>query len=388
MEWGLGRNERGTPWTSLIAGSTVVATGAMPGFLTAALVPRIRHDFHLSASSLGLTIALFYCACAVMSTPAGHLVERIGLVRGMRLGAASTLACCVAVALFAHSAAELTLLLLIGAAGNALAGPAVSALLKRDIPAVKQGLAFGAQQAGAPAGAALAGLMLPAIAIPFGWRWAFVITGTVAIGATLVAARGPDTPHEVVQVAAERGRAAVAVRLLALAAVFASFAGTGMISFLVVYAVHSGIREGIAGLLLSAVSLGAAISRVVTGRLVDRSGADPRKLVAVMMTGSAAGFLLLLAATPVPVAVGALIAGGIGWAWPGSLTLAVVRHSPGAPAWAVGTLMAGLFAGAVVGPLLVGLLANSQHYPIAWVACAAGALLAAGTVILPATRSR
>ena len=375
-----------SPWRSLGAGATVVATGAMPGFLTAVLAPRIRGDFPFSASSLGLSIALFYLACALLSTPAGHLVERVGLVTGLRVGGATTLVCCLAVALLARSAAELAALLLLGAIGNALSGPAVGALLKRDIPAVKQGLAFGAQQAGAPGGSLLAGLMLPIIAIPFGWRWAFVVTGLVAISAALVAARGGTEPN-LERRDARHGQSVTAVRLLGIAAAFASFAGMGMISFLVVYALHSGMREGLAGLLLSAVSLGAAISRIATGRLADRSGSDPLRLVAVMMTGSAGGFLLLLAGTPVLVAVGALIAGSIGWAWPASLTLAVVRRSPDAPAWAVGVLMAGLFAGAVAGPLAVGFLANGHHYTIAWIACAVGALLAAGTVLLPAANS-
>src|SRR5947209_17500122 len=66
-----------TAWRSLVAGAIVVATGAMPGFLSASLAPRIRTDFGFSASSLGLAIAVFYAACALLSTPAGHLVERI-----------------------------------------------------------------------------------------------------------------------------------------------------------------------------------------------------------------------------------------------------------------------------------------------------------------------
>ena len=45
-------------------------------------------------------------------------------------------------------------------------------MLKAEIAVERQGGAFGAQQAGAPAGSLLAGLALPAVAIPFGWRWA------------------------------------------------------------------------------------------------------------------------------------------------------------------------------------------------------------------------
>jgi MFS family permease len=375
-----------TPWRSLLAGATMVATGAMPGFLSAGLAPRIRTDFGFSASSLGVAIAVFYGACAVLSTPSGHLVERLGLVRGLWIGATTTMVSCLAVAAFVHSAAALTALLVVGAVGNSLAGPAVSALLKRDVPPEKQGLAFGAQQAGAPAASLLAGLMLPVIAIPIGWRWAFVITGAIAVIAALVAASGGEAP-EARRRAPDRPRVSVAaVRVLGGAAIFASFAGTGMISFLVVYAVHTGVSEGLAGLLLGGVSLATVVSRIVTGRLADRSGGDPRALVAVMMAASATGFLLMIGGTPASVAAGALIAASIGWVWPGLLTLAVVRHSPEAPAWAVGVLMTGLFVGAVAGPLTVGLLVGGHHYAVAWIACAGAALLAAAITMHPAAR--
>ena len=77
--------------------------------------------------------------------------------------------------------------------------------------------------------------------------------------------------------------------------------------------------------------------------------------------------------------IGALLAGSLGWAWPGALTLAVVQRSPQAPAWAVGVMMTGLFAGAVAGPLIVGLLAEHDAFSAAWVVCAGFALLAAAT---------
>jgi MFS family permease len=133
--------------------------------LTASLAPRIRGDFAFGDSSLGLAVAIFYAVCAIVSTPCGRLVDRIGADWGIRIGAATTVACGIGVAALAHSTAELIALLLVGGIGNALAGPAVSALLRREVSGHRQGLAFGAQQSGAPLGALLAGLALPAIAM-------------------------------------------------------------------------------------------------------------------------------------------------------------------------------------------------------------------------------
>ena len=102
----------------------------------------------------------------------------------------------------------------------------------------------------------------------------------------------------------------------------------------------------------------------------DRRGQEPLRPVAAMLAVSVGGYLLLIAGEPALIVVAALLAGSSGWAWPGGLTLAVVQRSPAAPAWAVGVLMAGLFSGAIAGPLLVGVLAEQEQFAIAWSACA------------------
>jgi MFS family permease len=44
-------------------------------------------------------------------------------------------------------------------------------------------------------------------------------------------------------------------------------------------------------------------------------------------------------------------------------------------------MMTGLFAGAVIGPFLVGLLAENDAFTGAWIMCACFALLAAATIV-------
>src|SRR5919106_578205 len=275
--------------------------------------------------------------------------------------------------------ASLAPLLLIAGVANALGGPSVSALLKREVADHSQGLAFGAQQAGAPMGALLAGLALPALAIPFGWQWAFVAAAGLALFAVAFAPGAAATGARTAP-AGRHPRGFTSVHALGLAAVSASAAGVGFVSFLVTYAVDSGMSEEIAGLLLAGVSLVATISRIAVGVLADRAGQDPLRPVTAMLLASVLGYLLLTAGEPGVIAAAALLAGALGWAWPGGLNLAVVQRSPQAPAWAVGVMMTGLFAGAVGGPLLTGLLAEHDLFTLAWIACAGLALLAAGTI--------
>jgi MFS family permease len=369
---------------ALVAGTGLMISCVLPAFLTASLAPRIPDDFAFAGSGVGLAIAIFHVMCAVCSTPAGRLVERIGPGRGMRLTAAATAVSCMAIAALAQSVVSLIALLLVGGVANAMGGPSVSALLKREVAVRRQGLAFGAQQSGATLASLLAGLALPAVAIPFGWRWAFVLVAVLAIAAAALAPAGGAAPAAGARAARPRGLGAV--HALALAAAFASAAGVGFVSFLVLYAEHRGLSQAAAGLLLGAVSLAATASRVSVGVIADRRGQEPLRPVAVMLAASIVGYLLLIAGEPALIVVAALLAGTFGWAWPGGLTLAVVQRSPGAPAWAVGVLMAGLFTGAIVGPLVVGLLAEQERFAVAWGACATLALLAAATVA--ATRRR
>jgi predicted MFS family arabinose efflux permease len=103
---------------------------------------------------------------------------------------------------------------------------------------------------------------------------------------------------------------------------------------------------------------------------------------------SAPGFLLLSAGEPAVIVIAAVAAGGLGWAWPGGLTLAVVQRSPEAPAWAVGVMMTGLFVGAICGPLFTGFLAEHDRFTLAWIACATLALMAATTIALTLRHER
>jgi MFS family permease len=366
-------------WRALVTGVTLVATGALPSFLAASLAPRIRDDFPFGSSSLGLAAAVFYVVSMVLSTPLGRVVERFGAVAGLRASAALTALTCLAVAALADSAASLIAILGLAGVGNALASPAVSAALKHEIALPRQGLAFGSQQAGASLGAVLAGLALPAVAIPFGWRWAYVAVAAIALAAAAAAPRRIPRPAP-----GERGRPPKGlgvVHAIGLTAFFASAASVGFISFLVTYSVEKGIDESEAGVLLAVVSLCAAISRIGLGAVADRAGQDALRPVPAMFLVSAGAYLLLIAGEPLLIVVAALLAGSFGWAWPGALNLAVVQHSPQAPAWAVGVMLAGLFAGAVAGPLTLGVLGDGGHFTAGWVLCAAFALLATVTVV-------
>ena len=299
-------------------------------FLTAALAPRLDADMGFGVVSLGVAVAGFHVFSALAAPRFGRWVERVGPGRSVVLSALVAAFFAMAIAVAGRSAGAMIVLLTLAGVANGTSGPAASALLARTVPAGRRGLAFGAQQAGAPLAALLAGLGLSVAAGPLGWRATFVVAAVIALG---VAACAPCAGAMGPAVAAARPVAlgGSTLRTLAIAAVLASTVSTGMMAFLVAYAVDSGMTEHGTGVLLGTVSAVAMVSRVGLGLAVDRWGGDALALAGALLAAGALGCVALTAATPSLIAAGALVVGGVGWAWTGLFTLAVVRRHPDAP---------------------------------------------------------
>jgi MFS family permease len=372
----------------------LVAVGALPIFLTGSLAPELREDFSFGDALLGAAVGTFFAASTLTSAPAGRVVARIGGVAAVRLTAALAIGCSLGIAVLADSAASLIALLVIGGVGNAISSPAASAVLTRDVTQERHGVGYGALTAGAPVGSLVAGLALPLIAHPFGWRVAFLVAAVLALLAALLAGvRGGVEPAPALQEprAGADGRPPLrgwnSVHTLALAAALASAASTGLISFLVVFSVDSGISDDAAGALLAATGLAAAVSRIGVGTLADRApDRAPTNLLALLL-GASAGFVLLVSGIPALIAVGALVAGGLGWGWAGLMNLIAVREGRYDPAEAVGIVMSGLFLGALSGPVTIGLIASGAGFEVAWLFAAAAVLSAAATVAVAHPRT-
>jgi predicted MFS family arabinose efflux permease len=180
---------------------------------------------------------------------------------------------------------------------------------------------------------------------------------------------------------ADRRRLPRSVHVIALSAALASAAGIGMRSFLVVFAVSIGFASSAAGLLLAATGLVAIVSRIGFGVLGDRRPGRALHHAAALMLVCAFGFVLMAIGGDVPVIVGALLAGGLGWGWQSPVSLAVVTQNRDATAAAVGVQMSGFFAGALVGPLVLGVFAERGSYTGAWILCIALAVAAAAVVL-------
>jgi MFS family permease len=166
---------------AIVASAVLVIVGtAFPGLLVGGLAPEIQADLALSRPALGLAVAVFWLAAAVASAPAGRFVDRFGPLRGIHV--AGVLAALGALGVAAASSTSFLIAsLAVGGSANAFSTPGVSALASRAIPTERQGLAFGVQLAGPAIAALLAGLALPLLAGPVGWRTTFAAAAILAL---------------------------------------------------------------------------------------------------------------------------------------------------------------------------------------------------------------
>ena len=371
----------------------VVATtvGVSPVFLTGGMSVQIRGDLDFSLAALGLATTVFFGASALGSAPFGRLVDRVGSRRAMRLAGLASATALGGVALLAQSWSVLAALLALAGLANAMAQLGANRLVAGAVPVGHQGLAFGVKQAAIPTATLIGGLAAPLVALTVGWRAGFLAAAGVAlVVAALVPANAVAPEPEEGPVRAGSERTGTGTLLVMMAGfTLGSAAVVPLGSFLVESAVAVGVAPGRAGLLLAACSAVGICVRLGTGWWSDRRGRGTLQIVASLLVLGTAGFVLLaVAESCAVVTVGALLALGAGWSWPGLFNFAVVNENRSRPAEATGVTQTDASAGSAIGPLAFGLVVQESSFAVAWsvsavlAACAALAALAGRRLVL------
>jgi len=369
----------------------------------AVLAPALAEEMGISPSWIGVFVGLVYAGAMFASIGSVGFIERYGAIR---VSQACVLLCAGGIALVGVLPASAASLLA-GAAivlgiGYGPITPASSQVLARTTPPSQLALMFSIKQTGVPAGAALAGALLPAAALAIGWRAVAVYVGLAGILIALSAQptrRALDTDRQPgrafsLTVIADRLRLVAKTPALAeLAALSFAYAAVQvcLTSFLVVY-LHDTLHWSLvaAGLALTATTVGGVIGRIGWGAMADRTGAPRRVLTLIGLIAGACGLALACAMPGWPiVAVLTLAAvfGGTAIGWNGVQLSEIARHAPQGNAGAV-TGASGFitFSGVVIGPpLFAALAAMTTGYRSGFVLCS---LVSFGAAALFYWRSR
>lgn len=369
-----------------VSALTTTIAVSVPVFLVGGLAVQIGEDLDFSPAGLGLAVAAYFGTTALVSVPAGALVERYGATRVARWGIALAATSLLGVAALASSLWSLIAILALGAGANAMGQLASNTSLSQHVPARRQGLSFGIKQAAIPVSTLLSGAAVPVVALTVGWRWAFVLAAVLAAAAIRLVPAEPPVHRGATR---ERSRRATgALIVVGVAAMLAAASANALGTFLVDSAVARGISPGPAGL---ALTLGGAVcvaARIAGGWQADLRPGRQVGTIAALLACGAAGLALLALPGTLPLVAGVVLGFGLGWAWPGLLNFAVVRLYPQAPAAATSITQTGVYSGGFVGPLGLGALASAFGYPAMWAVAAVAMLLAAALMVLGSTLLR
>jgi MFS transporter, DHA1 family, multidrug resistance protein len=398
-----------SPFGSLpseVAVLTAVAFSVALGFgIVAPAIPLFAKDFGVTNFAAGAVISVFALMRFASAPPAGQLVNRLGervvMATGIGIVGVSSL-----LAGLSGSYAQLLVLRGVGGFGSAMFTVSSFALLLRVVAPDQRGRAAGAFQTGfllgAIAGPAFGGpLTAWSLRAPF-----FVYAATLLVAgsvATVFLARSALRRQEATSGDGDAGSPTDhAPTSLRTALRSSAYRGAVVNNFSVgwgIFGVRSSlipvfVVEGLqlgpswvgAGLVLSAVVQGFVL--IPAGRLVDTRG---RRLY--LRAGAALSLLAAVAlalAGGAPLFLVAMALYGAGSALLGVSTAAVVGDVIGGRGGTpVAAFQMASDAGAFIGPLVAGLLADRASFEVAFLATAAVAGLAlAMTLMMPETQQR
>lgn len=358
-----------------LLGVAMVTATYMQGALSV-LSPFVIDEFGISRSQLGLAFAAFSLVGAAASPVMGAFTDR-----GAR-GVLVTLFVLAGVGLAMSAAAPVFAWLVIGSAVGGLAlgagNPVTNRIISDQVPPARRGIVVGIKQAGPPLGLLTSGLVLPPLAVAFGWRTALAVSLVIpaiglAAGPFLVAGGGRDRgPAATGTTSPATRRAVLGLTVVGLGVAVALSA---TIAFLPLYAVEDiGVSPETAGLMASAFGLTGVAGRILWGGLAGRfRRASTALLVMSAAAVLASGALLAARWLGAPAVWGATVAlGGSAMAWHAVAWLFIIEEvGAGAVGRASGVMQIGNSVGFASGPPVLGFVVDGTgSYLIGWLVVA------------------
>ena len=170
---------------SLAATFAVQTMAAMSMFSVSVVAPVAAMDIGVDATMIGTFTGIAYASGLGIGLLTGALADRFGAIRISQMIMGFALLGCLLLTLSTPVAAFASAIALGLCYGPV--NPASTHILARVTPERSRPLYFSIKQTGMPAGAALAGLLLPLIVAAYDWRIAMVATGlATAVVAILI----------------------------------------------------------------------------------------------------------------------------------------------------------------------------------------------------------
>jgi MFS transporter, ACS family, hexuronate transporter len=161
------------------------------------LAPTLQRELHWSESQYASVVSWFTAVYALGFLAAGRWLDRVGVRRGFAAAIVMWSVAAMSHA-FARTAAGFSAARALLGLGESANFPGAIKAVAEWFPARERALATGIFNAGTNTGAIVAPLIVPWIALRWGWQWAFIATGALGLlwlGLWLAVYRDPETPQ-------------------------------------------------------------------------------------------------------------------------------------------------------------------------------------------------
>lgn len=339
---------------------------------------------------VGYYIAVVYIGSMIGSVTGGGWVARLGAIRVSQIGLAL---CLAGLALGASAFVPLVLLggLCVGL-GYGPTTPASSHILVRAAPPRLIAMVFSLKQTGVPAGAAIAGAVVPLLVLNAGWQNAAIAIGAACLALALAIEPARARFDQGLDPGARVSAASMFATLglvknprlaeMAVASFIYGGAQITLVTYLVTFLTETfAMSLVLAGLVMSVSQLASVAGRIAWGVVADRV-LSPRTTLGLLGIGMGVSGLATLAASPAwptwLLFVFAAVFGSTAVGWNGVYLAEVARLAPrNQISQATGACLFFTFLGVVCSPPLFNLaLSLGLGYAGAYAAFGVPGLLA------------
>lgn len=350
--------------------------------LVAPVLPQFATTFDVGATAAAVIVSIFAFMRLLFAPAGGALIGRLGerpvYVAGLLIVAASTAACA-----FAQNYWQLLVFRGLGGAGSVMFTVASMALVVRLAPPESRGRVSGAYASAFLIGN-VCGPVVGGLLAGFGLRVPFLAyAGALVLAALVVqtqlthvpgSARGDSGGAPAMKLGEALGDSAYrAAMLSSFANGWATF-GVRMATVPLFAVTALGSGPGAAGWALAVFAAGNALALTVTGRLADSLGRKPMMVAGLVVTGAATAGIGLTHDLGWFLAASMLAGVGAGMLNPAqqaAVADVIGRERSGGPVLAAFQMTSDI--GAILGPVIVGLLADRFGY--SWAFAATGGVL-------------
>ena len=381
----------------LVVTFSIQTAVALAVYCAPVLAPVAAPALGVEPAAIGFFIAVTYIGSMLGTVTSGGVVGRFGPIRVSQIGL------CMSFIGLAFAGSGLLPLAVLGAfvlgLGYGPSTPASSVILLKAAPPSMVAFTFSIKQTGVPVGAALAGVLVPALIPVIGWQGTCDAIGAGCLALALLI--GPErarfdaerNPNATVSLASTIVPVRLVLgnpRLLGMGACGFVFGGVQitLVTYLVTFLTQSfAMTLVLAGLVLSVSQVASVIGRIGWGIVADRL-LTRRRMLGLLGLGMGVACLLTLTATPewprwLLFAFAALF-GSTAVGWNGVWVAEVARLAPqGKVSEATGGCLFFTFSGAVLTPVVFnGILEASGTYAVPYAVFGVPALLIGARFLL------